>query len=319
MGTTRASHGSKGFVKSGSPIFLALPILRHSEVLGVVVVQRAADDPIERADTELAAALVAPFALALASDRARRRQARTSRELGGGGREVRLRGKRIVGGKALGRAELLPAIEGEVVGDETKMDRAFEAVTRRLSHRLALVMAAEAPPLKERLAQLELTLLDERFRRAAIEETTAKGIAAGLASLARRYSLAPLQTADGEELAWLEQRAAEVAALCRLVFVELQDRALVRPGGALLFPEAPGALLCLDLLDRRPSAVIIADRMAKSRLGVHLLERGAIPTMASVGGLYAWVREGDPLVVDADAELVHIHPSPELAARIRRR
>jgi signal transduction protein with GAF and PtsI domain len=139
-----------------------------------------------------------------------------------------------------------------------------------------------------------------------------------LAALARRYALAPLQTATGKELAWLERRSSEVGALCRLVYAELDGRPLVRPGGALLLPEAPGGLLCLDLIDRRPSAVIVADRMSKKSLGARLLTRAHIPTIASVGGLYAWVREGDPLAIDADEGVLHVHPSPELAARVRR-
>ncbi len=310
----------EGLREERFPHFLALPILRHGDVLGVVVLQRAADDPFSEADVTLAAAIVAPFALALRGERARRKAARESRR--SANRQVRLKGRGLVPGKALGRAELLRALG--VVGeldrrpDSDEVSDAFAAVGRRLGQRIDALLESEGGELGGELTNVRLLLSDERFRRTAVEECEEKGVAAGLWALARRYALAPLQTASGEELEWLERRAAEISALCRLVYANLEERPLVRPGGALLMAEAPGGLLCLDILDRRPSAVVVADPMSDDSLGARLLRHAGIPTLVSVGGLFSWVNEGDPLLIDADEGRLHIHPSPELTARVRK-
>jgi len=299
---------------------LALPMLRHGDVLGVVVLQRAEDDPFTEPDITLASALVAPFALALRGERARRKAARESRR--SANRQVRLKGRALVPGKALGRAELLRAlgVVGELPerpGGEQVSD-AFAAVGRRLSQRIDALLATEGGALGADLANVRLLLSDERFRRTAVEECEEKGVAAGLWALARRYALAPLQSATGEELQWLERRAAEISALCRLVYANLEQTPLVRRGGALLMAEAPGGLLCLDIIDRRPSAVVVADPMADGALGARLFRHAGIPTLVSVGGLFSWVNEGDPLLIDADEGRLHIHPSPDLTARVRK-
>lgn len=327
LGEVVASDGThdrfarvEGLREERFPHFLALPILRHGDVLGVVVLQRGADDPFSEADITLAAAVVAPFALALRGERARKKAARESRR--GANRQVRLKGRALVPGKALGRAEMLRALG--VVGELPErpggeaVSEAFAQVARRLNQRIDILLAEEGGALASELANVRLLLSDERFRRTAVEECEQRGVAAGLWSLARRYALAPLQTAAGEELEWLERRAAEISALCRLVYANLERRPLVRPGGALLMPEAPGGLICLDILDRRPSAVVIADPMADDSLGARLLIHAGIPTLVAVGGLFSWVREEDPLLIDAEEGFLHIHPSPELTARVRR-
>lgn len=321
---SEASHDRfarvEGLREERFPHFLALPILRHGDVLGVVVLQRAEDDPFSEADITLAAAIVAPFALALRGERARRKAARESRR--SANRQVRLKGHGLVPGKALGRAELLRALG--VVGElperpgGEQVSEAFAAVGKRLNQRIDQLLEDEGGELAGDLTNVRLLLSDERFRRTAVEECEEKGVASGLWALARRYALAPLQTASGEELEWLERRAAEISALCRLVYANLEQRPLVRPGGALLMAEAPGGLLCLDIIDRRPSAVVVADPMAEDSLGARLLRLAGIPTLVSVGGLFSWVNEGDPLLIDADEGRLHIHPSPELTARIRK-
>ena len=327
LGEVVASDGSharfarvEGLREERFPHFLALPILRHGDVLGVVVLQRAADDAFTSEDVTLAAAAVGPFALALRGERARKKAARESRR--GKNRQVRLKGRGLVSGKALGRAEMLRALGGveelpERPGGEAVSD-AFAAVAKRLNLRIDSLLESEDADLASELANVRLLLSDERFRRVAVEECEQRGVAAGLWALARRYALAPLQTASGEELEWLERRAAEISALCRLVYANLEGHPLVRQGGALLMAEAPGGLICLDILDRRPSAVVIADPMADDSLGARLLVHAGIPTLVSVGGLFSWVREEDPLVIDAEEGFLHIHPSPELTARVRK-
>jgi len=310
----------EGLREERFPHFLALPILRHGDVLGVLVLQRAADDLFSPDDVTLASACVGAFALALRGERARRAAAQQARR-GEAPRQVRLKGRPLVPGVALGRAELLQALGRVDALSETpqgdEVSEAFGAVARRLGQRVDGLMESVDETLAAELGNVRLLLLDERFRRSAVEETQARGVSAGLSALARRYALAPLQTASGPELDWLERRAAEITALCRLVYAELQHRPVVRPGGALLLTEAPGGLLCLDLLGRRPSAVVMADPMARESLGARLLQHAGIPTLASVGGLFAWVREGDPLLIDADEGFLHVHPSPELTARAR--
>ncbi|MBX3250449.1 MAG: GAF domain-containing protein [Myxococcales bacterium] len=295
------------------PAFLAWPVVRDGRAEGVLVVQRAAMRPFSDEDLALVGALAGAVVLATTLAEQRRREAHAQRGVAEG-REVRLVGRGVAGGLGLGRAELLPtlrelaedyepSIEGlaasELIGP------AVESVTRHLERgitRLALGESSRAD-----LARARLVLEDARFRSELAREVDARGLAPGLAAIARRYALTAAQAADGGD--WLADRAAEVTALCRLVAAQIVGRPLCRPGSAVLLAERPGSLLALELAARRASAVIVADHLPRDAAASRILRDAGIATVSDVAGLYDWSRPGDTLLVDGDKGLVWVSPS----------
>src|SRR5215468_2423437 len=100
------------------PALLAVPILRAGTTAGVLVLQRGVTRAFSDGEVVLATALAAVINHAIERGEERgRRQAR-----GADRRAVRLGGRSIVGGAAMGRAELLPtlsALSGTEAGGPT--------------------------------------------------------------------------------------------------------------------------------------------------------------------------------------------------------
>ncbi len=316
-----------GLDESAYPAFLALPLLRGTRSEGVVVMQRRT--PFEAHELRLATAMAMAFSLALEHGRTMHAEARSDRDdesREGSGRSVRLSGRCAVPGRHLGRVEPLVSLgalakeaELEAVAErEGSLGDALDALGRRLDRTLTQLDLGEG--LAMPLRTLMLTLQDERFRRELKAEVIHRGLAAGLESVARRYALAPYRgERPSEESDWLAERASEMGALVRLLAARLADRPLCRPGDALVLSERPGGLLALEAASRRAAAVIVADRLEEDALAVGILRAARIPTVVELVGLTDWARPGDPILVDGDGGAVHVHPSPSLIARTRKR
>jgi signal transduction protein with GAF and PtsI domain len=160
-----------------------------------------------------------------------------------------------------------------------------------------------------------LVLDDARFRSELAREVETRGLAPGLASLARRYALSAERTGGADD--WLSDRSAEVAAVCRLVAAQIAHRPLCRPGSALLLAERPGSLLALEAALRRVSAVVVAERVPDATPASRILRDAGVPTVCDVAGLYDWARPGDTLLVDGDRGLVWVSPSETRVAKLK--
>ncbi|MEM1415586.1 MAG: GAF domain-containing protein [Myxococcota bacterium] len=312
-----------GLDESAFPAFLALPILRDTHTLGVLVLQRRTR--FDDAELALATALVSTFGLAIEHGRALQAESRSERGEGAG-RQVRLGGRGVAAGVRLGRVEPLVSLQrlaeeaelehGTDEALDTALIDALEALGRRLERAL-LPLDLDAS-LRASLQTLMLTLQDSRFRKQLRAEVAERGLAAGLAALARRYALAPFHGArPSAESDWLAQRASEMGALVRLLAARLADHPLCRPGDVLVLNERPGGLLALEATARRAAAVIVADRLEADALAVGILRAARIPTVVELVGLTDWARPGDPILVDGDAGAVHVNPSPSMVAKAR--
>lgn len=295
------------------PAFLAWPIVRNGRADGVLVVQRSASRPFSDSDLALVGALAGVFHLALTCADQRRREASVQRGVAEG-REVRLQGLGVAPGQSLGRAELLPTLR-ELAEDQdaTALETALDAVTRHIERGVAKL--GLGPEASADVMQARLVLDDARFRSEMAREVSARGLAPGLASLARRYALSAERTGGADE--WLSDRSAEVSAVCRLVAAQIAHRPLCRPGSVLLLAERPGSLLVVEAALRRASAIVVAERMSDATPAARILRDARVPAVCDVAGLYDWVRPGDALLVDGDRGLLWVSPSESRVAKLK--
>lgn len=291
------------------PAFLAWPLVRSGRADGVIVVQRSATRPFSEHDLALVGATASAFHLALALADQRRREASVQRGVAEG-REVRLQGHGGVPGEALGRAELLPTLRELAEDQDGDLTGALDAVTRQLERGLAKLDLG--PDASAQVMQARLVLDDARFRAELVREVDARGLAPGLASLARRYALSAERTGG-----WLADRSSEVAAACRLVAAQIAHRPLCRPGTALLLAERPGSLLAVEAAMRRVSAVVVAERVSDDAPSARIFRDADVPMVSDVAGLYDWVRPGDTLLVDGGRGLVWVSPSEARIAKLK--
>ena len=295
------------------PVFLAWPLLRHERLVGVLVLQRERD-PFTDDELRWVGAVGAAFVLAC--EAAEHRHTQALRDRGAlEGRESRLGARTVVGGLASGRAELLPTMRA-LVGEldaRAFTPTALQEVTKQLDRGVAKL--GLAGDVRQRLDAVRLVLEDARFGAELAREIEQRGLAEGLTSIARRYALTALRTQGADD--WLHDRASEVAALCRLIAAHLARRPLCRPGGVLVLPERPGSLLSLEAATRRACGVVVSDSFPRESVAAQVLAQAKIPTMAQVAGLFDWVREGDPVLVDADAGVLWVNPSEAQLARTR--
>ena len=307
-------RGFDGLGEERFPAFLAWPLAPEGKTMGALVFQRAASNPFSDADLALAGALVSAFVLAL--DVAERRHVAASAERRFGAGEVRLGGTSLVGGAELGRAEVLATLR-DLVGEASAegLEDSIDQVIRKFDKGLAKLRLGDVS--RAGVAQTRLVLEDARFKKELLKEVAQRGVAPGLAALARRYALQASRVEHGED--WLAGRAAEVTALCRLIAAQHAGRPLCRPGGVLLLPDRPGSLLAVEAAMRRVSAVVVADRLPSKALAAQILRDAEVPTVSEVAGLFDWVRPGDPLLVDGDAGLVWVNPSEERVGKLKAR
>ena len=303
------------------PALLAVPVLRGGAAAGVLVLQRRAANPFTPEEVVLATALAAVInhALERGEGLARQRAADADR------RTVRLSGVAIVGGAAMGRAETLPTLAALARGSAPPKPVAtsyLETFWNRLRGELQRASGALGGAARGEIAMLAMILEDERFRGRLAEACAAAAPVKALSDLARAYARVPFTGASGDEAnaEWLGARAAEIEDLCVLVLAGARAAASGRPlfpAGSVLTSERLGLFSTAYAVGAGASAFVV-DGDVQADSGPAALARSAgRPLLASVRGLYTWLRPEDLLVVDADAGIVRINPPATTVARFR--
>ncbi len=329
------------------PIFLAVPLLVGHRAEGVVVLQRAAR-PFADDEILLATALTTTFALAIERAQASRTDVSPSEEP----QTARLRGVALGPGRALGRVETLPTFEGLAAIERAKEgDTADEATPALIARRRERIDAALTSLIKdltavrkrvvrelepERARELEtLALLEEdgRLRDALLEEGTKQNVALGIRKVARDYTQAVYRakrtapppavgaaaSSATEHRAWLAQRSAEIEELCLVLAARVVGERAPSSGAVLLLPDRLTAVMAQAAAAHRTAGIAICHSVdaASGLLGVEVARAAGIPTIGDVGGLFAWARRGDVVLLDADAGVVRVHPSAAQIAEHR--
>jgi len=303
------------------PALLAVPVLRGGAAAGVLVLQRRAANAFTPEEVVLATALAAVInhALERGEGRARQRAADADR------RTVRLAGVSIVGGAAMGRAETLPTLAALARGDTAARPvepSYLETIWSRLRGELQRAAGVVGAAARAEIASLAMILDDERFRGRLAEACAAPAPIKALSELARAYARVPFSGASGDQAnaEWLGARAAEIEDLCVLVHAgarAAQSGRPLFPAGSVLASERLGLFSTAYAIAVGASAFVV-DGDVPGEGGPAALARSAgRPLLASVRGLYAWLRPEDLLVVDADAGVVRINPPATTVARFR--
>jgi signal transduction protein with GAF and PtsI domain len=300
------------------PALLAVPVLRGGAAAGVLVLQRRAATAFTAEEVVLASALAAVINHALERTEGRERQRAADADR----RTVRLAGMAIVGGTAMGRAEALPTLAALARGGAPAKPgepAQLEAFWSRLRGELQRAMGALQGPAAAEIASLAMILDDERFRGRLAEACGAAAPLKALSELARAYARVPFTAAPGDvataEL--LGARAAEIEDLCVLAHaVTTTGRPLVR-AGAVLASERLGLFSTAYAIAAGASAFVVDGDVPGASGPAALVRAAGRPLLASVRGLFAWLRPEDLLVVDADAGVVRINPPATTVARFR--
>jgi len=302
------------------PALLAVPVLRAGTAAGVLVLQRRETSAFSAEEVVLASALAAVINHALErwEDREQGRGRQADR------RAARLRGVPVSGGAAMGRAEVLPTLAALASGapaDPRPARTAADSVLGDLQDQLRAGGArATSGAAARELASLALILDDRRFRSRLRSACAAAAPLKALSELAREYARAPFQAAAGDDASaeLMGERAAEIEDLCVLVHAALWGaRPLVR-AGAIVVAERLRVFSVAAAISRGASAFVVEGEVPADGAAAALLAAAGRPVLASVTGLFSWVRPDDLLVVDADSGLVRVNPPATAVARFRR-
>lgn len=304
------------------PTFLSLPLVMGGRAIGVLNLQRKAGGDFTPAEVALAAALATPFTLAL--DRAQNRSAAPAepQELG---RSARLTGVSVSPGQTLGKAQgaltfralAEPSERGSPAREavEAAMVRVNEQIARTTA-RLDAELSAEH---RRAFATLQVTLQDQRLLSMLAETCAELGVVAGLRKVARDYVTAPYKFGSSDGLAdpWMSARAVEIEDLCLWLAGEATREVGPGPGTVAVVAERLGGFAVMWALARGVSGIVVGGAVEPSSLAAGLARAGRLPVVAEVAGLFAWVRSGDTLLVDANQSIVRVNPSASLLAQYR--
>jgi phosphotransferase system enzyme I (PtsP) len=300
------------------PVLLAVPVLRGGAAAGVLVLQRRATASFTAEEVVLATALAAVInhALERAEERERQRAYDADR------RTVRLSGVPIVGGAAMGRAEVLPTLAAldrtEAAGGSSTATN-LEATLQRL--RAFLRRAVETTPgaAAREIVSLSLILEDERFRGRLADACAAPAPIKVLSELARAYARVPFSAASGDEATaeLLGGRAAEIEDLCVLAHAATAGtRPLVR-AGAIVVSEDLRLFSTAHAIAAGASAFVVDGDVDADGGPAALVRAAGRPLLGSTSGVFSWLHPGDLVVVDADAGVVRVNPPATTVASFR--
>jgi signal transduction protein with GAF and PtsI domain len=254
------------------------------------------------ADLALAASLGGPVAYALERARARAEERAVERGERSSGpastRAASLDGRALAGGLALGRIDVVPALDGVMNGGMPRGQQppghavalALAALARELGRAERAAAQNADVQVIQRMRALTLVLEDLRLRDLAVAECGEHGVARGLANVAREYARAQFRVPGSAESGrWLAERATEVEDLCLLVGARVAGRSLPT-NGAVVVAERLTGMLALAAVARRAVGVVVSGSGDESAFGASIARAAGIPVVAEVSGLFAWAR-----------------------------
>jgi phosphotransferase system enzyme I (PtsP) len=302
------------------PTFLSIPLVMGGQAMGVLNLQRREGGDFSPAEVALSAALATPFTLAL--DRAINRGTPGSEtyELG---RSARLTGTAVGRGHVVGKAQsslTFRALSERVEPNQAAIpvDAAVARVNEQITRTLARLDAELLPDQRRALAALQVTLQDQRLLTLLTSATRELGVVAGLRKVARDYVAAPyLLGTDGAVDPWLSARAGEIEDLCLWLAGEATGEQGPSPGSIAVVAERLGSFFVLWHVARGVSGIVVGGSLDDKSLAAALSRAAKLPVVAEVAGLFAWVRSGDTLLVDAEQGLVRVNPSATVLAQYR--
>jgi len=299
------------------PAMLAVPVVRGGVAAAVLVLQRGPDHEFASEEVVLATALAAVINHALERADERERAAREASRA-----SVRLPGRALGAGAAMGRAALLPTLAAlaRTAAPATSGGVTVDAALERLGADVRKLSSSVASPAARELASATLILDDRRFRERLVAAVGGGAPIKSMSEVAREYARVAFSAAAGDPAteALMTERAAEIEDLCVIVHAAISGQTLVRPGD-ILVTERLGVLSAAHALSRGVSAIVVDGPLAEDGAVAALARAAGAPLVAGVAGIFAWAHPGDLLVVDADAASgsVRVNPEATQVARFR--
>ncbi len=302
------------------PALLAVPVLRAGAAAGVLVLQRETQRAFTSEEVVLATALAAVISHAL-----ERAEAHGRRVGPPDSRAVRLEGTAVSAGTAMGQAEMLPTLaalaRATALPGASTAAPGLDDLLRRLETDLRRAVVAMRGRAASDIANLALILDDRRFREKLAAACASTAPLKALSELARAYARVPF-AGGAENAASLEvlgDRAAEIEDLCVLAFGATTGRRPLIRAGAIVVSEELRLFSTLAALAAGASAFVVDSAVGDDAAPAAVVRAAGRPLLASVSGVFSWLRPDDLLVVDADAGVLRINPPATTVARYRSR
>jgi phosphotransferase system enzyme I (PtsP) len=302
------------------PTFLSLPLVIGGRAIGVLNLQRRAGGDFSPAEVALAAALATPFTLAL--DRATNRNAQPAEpDLG---RSARLTGIGIAPGQTVGKAQgtltfrALVEPAGPGAGARELVENAIQRVGEQIARTIARLDPELTPENRRALAGLQVTLQDARLLNLLGMSCAELGVVAGLRKVARDYVAAPYMIGGAATVdPWMSARAGEIEDLCLWLAGEATHDPGPGPGTIAVVAERLGSFMVIWALARGVAGAVVGGNVEADSLASGLAKAGKLPVVSEVAGLFAWVRSGDTVLIDAGQGVVRVNPSASALAQYR--
>ncbi len=249
-------------------------------------------------------------------------------------RNVSLVGRPVSGGIAFGRAEIhledpsvVPSysLDGseEIEAELRAFASALEAADRE-SEKDVLWARASLPPSEAEIFAAHRAILRDPSLVEWVEGRIREDRCNAAAAVHRRFDeFRAILGESGSEI--IRNRIQDVTDAERLILSHLLGSARRREAAAA----AGGERIVLITVDPPPSLLA---RVDPQRVAGIVCEKGAgmghvavlaralaLPTLLQVDGLLAEVREGDPVVVDADEGRLLVNPHPDDVSRLKQR
>jgi len=298
------------------PVMLAVPVVRAGAAAGVLVLQRTALHPFTGEEVVLATALCAVISHALerSAERAREQERQATSTV------ARLPGDVLSRGTAMGRAEIFPTLAavGRSTAQAAPAPFRFDTLAARLREGLRRAELPAALKTQMDIGCLTPMLDDRRLGERIEAAAAAREPLRALSELAREYARFSLRASwnDGDTADLMIDRAAEIEDLCVLAHASMSGRPLIRPG-AIVVAESLRVFLAVAAIAGGASAFVVENPLSADAVAAQIVRASGRPLLASVKGLFSWVRPDDLLVVDAEAGSVRVNPEATAVARFR--
>jgi len=299
--------------------FLGVPILRGGRVLGVLVVQnrteRAYDDEEAEALQTIAMVLAELVAAAADSLSASLRQTRP----------VELHGRMMNEGLAIGRVHLFDPVvpparlfAADPEAEELRLNDALDALRTSIDAMLTRAGPVLFGESRDVLETYRLFAHDPSWE-ARLVEAVRSGLSAEAAvDRVRREHRARLESARDS---LLRERLHDLEDLENRLLRELagdSDATRKAPPGAILVASRIGPAELLEYRDAGLAGLALEEAGAGSHAAIVARAMG-VPAVGGLTGLVTRAEDGDPMIIDGEAGVIHIRPNAEIVANFQAR
>ncbi|RYZ00024.1 MAG: phosphoenolpyruvate--protein phosphotransferase, partial [Alphaproteobacteria bacterium] len=298
--------------------FLGVPILRGGRVLGVVVVQnrteRAYDD--EEAEALQTVAMVLAELVAAVGDTISASLRQT--------RPAELHGRVLNEGLATGRIHLydpvvpptqLFAADAEV--EERRLNEALDALRANIDAMLTRAGPVLFGESRDVLETYRLFAHDPSWEARLIEAVRTGLSAEAAVDRVRREHRARLESARD---AMVRERMHDLEDLENRLLRQLsgEDGGRKAPRGSILVASRIGPAELLEYRDSGLAAIVLEEAGAGSHAAIVARAIG-VPAVGGMPGLVTRSEDGDLMIVDGEAGVVHIRPEVEIVTNFHAR